>query len=275
MGTTLPRRMSAYDVLMLPEWYPWPHRPVLGSWTREQALALATRHNVAVLTYASLPVGGRLWSVSDAVEDGVRTVRVAHRRARSSRVTFLIRLAGLAAALRRLRATGFEPDVIHALVFSAGFAGLFLRRLCGAPLLVGEHYTGFPRGTIAGWDRAIAKLTFERADLVVPATHDLARHIAALGIDARMRQIANAIDTTAFAPSPNGAHRRGGVRMLNVASLDDKKGHTYLLPALADVRRRGHGPAPRGGRRRPLPAGPPPRGPGPGPPGARPLPRHP
>src|SRR3954447_19011329 len=240
MGPTLPRRMSAYDVLMLPEWYPWPHRPVLGSWAREQALSMATRHDVVVLTYASLPVGGRPWSISEAVEDGVRTVRVAHRRARSSRVTFLIRLAALAAALRRLRAAGFEPDVIHAFVFSAGFAGLFLRRLTGAPLLVGEHYTGFPRGTIAGWDRAIAKLAFERADLVVPATENLARHIAALGIDARMTTVANAIDTAAFAPPRNSVRGPGEVRMLNVASLDDKKGHTYLLQALADVRRRGH-----------------------------------
>src|SRR4051794_25035507 len=151
MGTTLPRRMSAYDVLMLPEWYPWPHRPVLGSWTREQALALATRHNVVVLTYASLPVGGRLWSVSDAVEDGVRTVRVAHRRARSSRVTFLIRLAGLAGALRPPRGAGLEPHRVHPPGFSGRVAGPFLRPPWRAPPPLGGHYTRLPPRTNPRW----------------------------------------------------------------------------------------------------------------------------
>lgn len=229
--------MTGFKVLMVPEWYPWPHRPSLGSWGVERARAVGTRHDVVVLTAQPLPVGPRLWTIADAVEDGVRVVRVAHRRARTSKPEFLVRTAALVAAVRKLRAGGFEPDVVHATVFSAGLPALLLGRLCGAPVIVSEHYTGFPRGSLSAWDRAVARFTFRHADLVCPDSDDLGRHIAALGVDTPIRTMPNVVDVDEFRPAGDGRPNGAGPLLLNVASLDDKKGQAYLLRALADIRR--------------------------------------
>ncbi len=101
-----------------------------------------------------------------------------------------------------------------------------------------EHYTAFPRGEVTGIGRAMAKITFERAALVLPDSLDLGRSIRELGIRGRFAHIPNIVDTGAFRPrASTDRDRPGPVRMLNVASLDEKKGHRYLLEALAAARR--------------------------------------
>ena len=105
-------------------------------------------------------------------------------------------------------------------------------------MIVSEHYTAFPRGLVAGVGRVMAKITFERAALVFPDSLDLGRSIRELGIRGRFAHIPNIVDTDAFRPrSQTGLERTRGVRMLNVASLDEKKGHRHLLEALAVARR--------------------------------------
>jgi hypothetical protein len=67
-------------VLIVPKWYPWPDRPVFGIFCREQARALASRHDVVVLASDAIrsPDFG-LFDLSDAVEDGLRTIRIRYR----------------------------------------------------------------------------------------------------------------------------------------------------------------------------------------------------
>jgi glycosyltransferase involved in cell wall biosynthesis len=230
-------RADSYKVLMVPEWYPWPDKPMLGSWGVEKARAVGRRHEVVVLAADPGRDPGRgLWRITDEVEERIRTVRVRYRRLPMSQLTFLVRAAAMLAALRRLRATGFVPDVVHASVFSAGFPALLLANRARAPLVVSEHYTGLPRGTLSRWDRAIARFTYRRAQVVCPDSDDLGDHIRALGMPVRLRQVPNVVDTSEFAPAGSRAPA-GPPRALTIASLDDKKGHSYLLEALARLDR--------------------------------------
>ena len=70
-------------VLVVPKWYPWPDRPVLGSFCREQARALSTAHDVVVLASDAVWAPEfRFFELSDGVEDGLRTLRLRYRRPR-------------------------------------------------------------------------------------------------------------------------------------------------------------------------------------------------
>ena len=75
---------------------------------------------------ACQPAAVPFYRVSDGVEDGVRTIRVEYRDTGSVYTSYPIRLIGMHAALRRLRRSGFAPDVVHARVFYSGFAALLL-----------------------------------------------------------------------------------------------------------------------------------------------------
>jgi glycosyltransferase involved in cell wall biosynthesis len=227
-------------VLIVPKWYPWPDRPVFGIFCREQARALVSGHDVVVLASDAIrsPDFG-LFELSDAVEDGLRTIRIRYRRPRFRPAAMACQIAGMLAARRRLRREGWRPDIVHAHVYSAGLPALVLGRLSGAPVVVSEHYTGFQRGLITGYDRVTARLAFRYAALVAPVSEDLARQVRAVEPRARIRVVENVVDTEVFHPSPQqpAKTRNGSVRLLTVAALAAKKGHADLLQAVAELQR--------------------------------------
>ncbi|PZS12296.1 MAG: hypothetical protein DLM64_05265 [Solirubrobacterales bacterium] len=223
-------------VLVVPKWYPWPDRPILGSFCREHARALARRHDVVVLASDAVTSPGFVaFELGEAIESGLRTLRVRYRRPRFRPAAMACQLAGMLVALGRLRLDGWRPDVVHAHVYSAGLPALVLGRLTGAKVVLSEHYTGFQRELISGYDRFVARIAFRYADLVAPVSRDLARHIQALAPRARVRVVENVVDTDVFHPvqQRRGQAPDGAARLLTVAALVAKKGHADLLEALA------------------------------------------
>jgi glycosyltransferase involved in cell wall biosynthesis len=221
-------------VLVVPKWYPWPELPVFGAFCREHARALATRHDVVVLASLAMPRPGfAAFRLEDSVEQGVRTLRVRYRRPFLRPAAMGFQLLGMLVALGRLRREGWRPDIVHAHMFEAGPPALVLGRLSRAKVAITEHYTGFARGLVTGYDRVLARLSFERADVLAPVSNELAGHLRAVAPRARIEVVPNVVDTTVF--SPPSAARPAGQRLLNVAWLAEKKGHRYLLEALTEI----------------------------------------
>jgi glycosyltransferase involved in cell wall biosynthesis len=104
-------------------------------------------------------------------------------------------------------------------------------------VVVTEHYTGFGRGLVTGADRWVARVAFSRADLVAPVSEELAGHLRAIAPRARIQVLPNVVDTEVFKATPHDPHD-GPTRLLTVGSLAEKKGHVFLLDALARLRAR-------------------------------------
>jgi glycosyltransferase involved in cell wall biosynthesis len=228
-------------VLVVPKWYPWPDRPVFGIFCQEQARALASRHDVVVLASDAVRSPDfRAFQLTDGVEDGMRTIRVRYRRPWFRPAAMACQLAGMLAALRTLRREGWRPEIVHAHVYSAGLPALVLGRLSGAPVVVSEHFTGFHRGLITGYDGFTARIAFRFADLVAPVSEDLARQVRAIAPRARVRVVENVVDTAVFHPPAERRPRSGTAdrpaRLLTVAAFAPKKAHTDLLEALTELR---------------------------------------
>jgi len=233
-------------VLVVPKWYPWPDRPVFGSFCREHARAIAAQHEIVVLASDAVRSPRfAAFELTDAVEDGLRTLRLRYRRPWLRPASMGIQLSGMLVALRKLRAEGWRPEIVHAHVYSAGLPALVLGRVSGAPVVISEHFTGFQRGLISGYDRFTARIAFRGADLVAPVSHDLARHVQALAPGARVRVVENVVDTDVFhAVFRTPTRPRDGIgdepaRLLTVAALTEKKGHADLFQALLLLRERG------------------------------------
>jgi glycosyltransferase involved in cell wall biosynthesis len=224
-------------VLVVPKWYPWPESPVFGLFCREHARALATGHDVVVLaSLATRRPGFAAFRLEDSVEDGLRTLRVRYRRPFLRPAAMGFQLLGMLAALRRLRREGWRPDVVHAHVYQATPPALTLGRISRAPVVVTEHYTGFARGLVTGYDAWLARTSFERADLVAPVSEELAGRLRELAPKARMEVVPNVVDTAVFGPPTEPrATDRSPARLLNVAELAEKKGQRFLLAALAEL----------------------------------------
>jgi glycosyltransferase involved in cell wall biosynthesis len=223
-------------VLITPEWYPWPDRPLYGVFCREQARAASRLMDVRVLTWRLDPTLRAPFHIEEGDEDGLRTVRVAFARGRIPKSASAFKLAGCVTALARMWSRGWTPDVIHAHQYVAGPVAFSLGQLAGAPVIFTEHYSGF--SSLPDREQRRAKWAFERARLVCPVSEELAEHVRAAAPRARLEPVPNVVDTDVFAPaSPRQLGTR--VRLITVASLIERKGHRYLFAALGRLRQAG------------------------------------
>ena len=224
-------------ILITPEWYPWPGRPLFGVFCREQARAVGELHDVVVLTWCVDPTLRVPYRLEIANEDGLRTYRVRFARARVSKGGFGCKLLGCIHALAHLGRSRWLPDVIHAHEYVAASTAVPLAALVGAPVVVSEHYSGFALGGLSPGDRRRARWGFECAAMVCPVSEDLASHIRAVAPQARLAAVPNVVDTDTFRPGDAVNHRRPP-RLITVGSLVEIKGHRHLVRALARLRER-------------------------------------
>ncbi len=210
-------------VLVVPAWYPSPEDPVAGVFVRDQARAVAQRHEVTVLAPPSAA------APSVALEEGVRVLRLPAARS-AGRLAVLEQLRAIGAAVARLRREGRPPDVVHAHVFSSGLLAVLVARRRRLPVVVSEHDTDVMEHRLTAWTAFLARFTYRHADLVCPVSPLLARSMVRLEPRGRYEVVANVVDFDAFAGPPR-ARRGPGRRVLTVASLTPYKGMPHLLEA--------------------------------------------
>ena len=220
-------------MIVLPASYPTPERPGWGIFVQDHARAAALDHNLVVV--ASGGPRRSLTSpfpVHEAVEDGIRTIRVSYREAPAIQVRYLLAAIN---ALAHLRRRGFRPDLIHAHFHRAAATATALGALTRVPVVVSEHSSEFPRDALSRGARLRARFAFRAAELVCPVSESLRESIERHGISARFRVVPNTVDTSVFHPNGWATPREPPPRLLTVAQMIPRKGLDYLLQALAMV----------------------------------------
>jgi len=230
--------MPRLRILFIAGWYPTKENPVNGVFVKEHAKAVSLYNDVIVLydEIADSPVKD-LYEISDEVEDDVRTVRVRYRKSPIPKTSYFIYLWSIFGAFRRLLKNGLKPDIIHAHVYFAGVPAVILGKIYKIPVVITEHFTGFPLHTLNKLDIFIAKFTMNKAKLILPVSDNLRKHIQSYGIRNKFKIVPNVVNTELFHPVSN-TYRRATKRMLLVALLTPKKGVPYLLQALSKLKKK-------------------------------------
>lgn len=224
-------------VLFLTSSYPVPEFQQLGIFVREHARA-ASRHAEVAVAHLERTDAVRSIHVEDGTDDEFSAVRVRYP-ASPAPVSYAANIAAALLAYRRLRRTGFEPDVIHAHFFLAGAPAVVLGRLLRKPVVITEQWSVFladdPMRLSPTMER-VARFTFERADIVMPVSEALREGIHAIGADTEFRVVPNVVDTSRF--RPDGALTPSG-RLIGIGNLYEAKGWEDLFDALGLLRERG------------------------------------
>jgi glycosyltransferase involved in cell wall biosynthesis len=241
-------------VLLLPSWYPTEASRFNGVFVREQALALQTAGvEVEILHVPGEAGPGRgLWQISEELDPQIsagiptwrvtsRTIRVPGSRRLGFWLSYGLFLWSAVRGYRRIRSRGFKPDLINAHVYTAGMPAVVLGRLFKVPVVVSEHYTGFPRRTLGAGDVKRARYVFRRADRVLPVSNSLKQAIEAYGIEARFEIVPNAVDMALFRPREAAiapARPAATKRLIFVGGLEptEHKGFPALIEALKLLR---------------------------------------
>ena len=116
------------NVLVVPAWYPSEALPVNGVFVREQVLAAALHHDMALFADDGPSQQDARFAVRDADEPHLRVIRTTHRPSRVPFVAASAYVRALLTAVDRLTAEGRRPDLIHGHVYTTGLAALIAAR---------------------------------------------------------------------------------------------------------------------------------------------------
>jgi len=233
--------MEKLKVLFITDWYPSQSEPVAGVFVQEHAQAVKPYADVMVLHC----VGGRndikgCWTIEReqdvALTQGITTYRMWHRVSKLSPT--LMYVWGTLKAYKYILASGFQPDIIHAHVFTAGVPAVIIGMLNHLPVVITAHSTSFPRKALNRFGVSLARFAFQRAATVLTVSHALQRAIKAYDIQACFAVIPNAIDTKIFYPLSIPKDSKSPAKLLAVGMMhtSHKKGIPVLLRALAALK---------------------------------------
>jgi glycosyltransferase involved in cell wall biosynthesis len=229
-------------VLFVTAWYPTRDQPVAGIFVREHAKAVQLHNDVFVLHLVGPdPKLKGLWRLEQetdqTVTEGIPTYRLWHWLSPILKTSYFLQLWSTFRAFRHFVNQRFSPDLIHAHIYSAGLPAVLIGRLHNVPVIVSEHFTGFPRRLLNRKEVWKAKWAFRLAKNVLVVSHGLQKAIEAYDIRARFQVIPNVVDISLFYPPSNKFLNSNRKVLLFVGLLDPshKKGVPYLLRALGKL----------------------------------------
>jgi glycosyltransferase involved in cell wall biosynthesis len=224
--------MREYKILFIARNYPSSKNPIAGVFIKEHAKAISLYEEVVVITAEYERGLQSLYRINSNIENGIRVLRVSYRKSPIPKTTYLIYLWGILSAFGKLRREGWNPDIIHAHIYSAGVPAIILGKYYKIPVVVSEHFSSFPRRMIKRFERLKATFALNKANLIITVSEDLINHIKLYGIKNKFKVVPNTFDPKIFYP-PIKKKPRITKRLLLVASLIPIKGIPYLLEALA------------------------------------------
>ncbi len=225
-------------ILFIPSWYPSDTDPISGVFIKEQAHALATENDVAVLIPGLSSWRESLQQKQPSSVDRSGPVHVFREFARPliphgpERIDYQTFARAAHSGFKKVLDEFGKPDVIHShVVLPAGYSALKLAQRYSIPIVHTEHSSPFSMHLDTEVKRELVKKTLTEVNQVVAISPALAEQIKKFVPELQIKIIGELVSTEFFVPTPNGnsAHP---LRFFVVARLAEQKGLSYLLRAV-------------------------------------------
>jgi teichuronic acid biosynthesis glycosyltransferase TuaC len=226
-------------VLIVSSWYPSAGDRVAGTFVRDQAVALAREHDVAVIAPVLEPrwrgiSSSALFAMAPADGDPFPVLRPVARFLVPRRIDWRpaanAYLAAVVRATRVLFRDWGAPTVIHAhVVLPAGCAAARMGRQLAVPVVLTEHSHSFAMHLGSATSRSLVREAL-RAATVIAVSPALSREITSFEPTVPVRVVGNVVDVDRFADVPP-AVLAGRARFLALG-IAPQKGIDDLLDAL-------------------------------------------
>ncbi len=217
-------------VLMIPSWYPTPEMPMLGTFYKEQARAMAAAGAEVAVIYVD--VNGRLHGNGTRVfqEDGVYTIlsQKLNITPRCERGRVWQRTAMLRRAYARLLKEWGRPDVVNLRSSLQGYEALALCRREKLPLFFMEHSSFVLTEGVDSEALRRLRAVMEKATVnacVSSTLREVMQPIAAT------RVIPDLVDDDRF--QPQSTEEKDTFRFRAMGQLRPIKGYDVLIEAFA------------------------------------------
>ena len=236
-------------ILFIPSWYATDLNPTLGSFFRDQALAINGEGVQTGIIYpeflsiygaTSADLLSHRFQVETIVDKGIPIMRVkgwlVPTLRRLSKKFWVFQIQRL---LKRYISIYGKPDLIHAqCVHEAGIAADIIKTKLGIPFVITEHFSGYKRRV--GYTRRIlsphqldqAKRVFMNTDRIMTVSNFLAKDLLPYIGDRQTTVIPNLVDVNYFT-LPETPRPTDSFTFVAICRLEQEKGIDRLLRAFA------------------------------------------
>jgi len=225
-------------ILFLPCWYPSEDNPVAGIFIKEHAKTVSLYHNVTVLYVYSSDKTKKIYEVSDKIEENIRTIRIRYKSTSFHRIDYLIGVWLIFLYFFKLVWKWGKPDIIQAHGYLLGVPAVILWKIYRIPVIITEHWFGFPLHMLNFFARARARFAMNRAKMILPVSKSLEESIKSYGIKSKFEVVPNVVNTEIFYPFQESKRNKNKKIILSVAGglFTSEKGVSYLLKSLAQIK---------------------------------------
>lgn len=240
-GTKSPVNANRLNILFITPWYPIHENPMAGVFIKEHARAVQIYDNVIVihLLGASREIKS-LWQIERDIENNtccpITVFRIRWKLIPFPYLTYLLYLFCIFMTVRRIRTGGFQPNIVHAHIYSSGIPAVMLSKFHNIPAIITEHSSAFMRGLLPPKEIRKIRYSFRNAHLILPVSSALKETIEAIGIRGNFRIVPNAVDTNRFKPPHKSKHITQIKSILFVGSLLPVKCLHILIKAIFQVK---------------------------------------
>jgi len=227
-------------ILFIPTIYPSKKNPVKGIFIKEHAKATSLYNEIVVLYNENCEKNmKRMWKIiSDEKEDGIRTIRIKTKKSLIPKTTYILYIWSIISTFRKLLKENWRPDIIHVHIFSAGIPAIILGKIYKIPIVITEHWSGFPRKILKNFNLLKARFIMNKANAILPVSKYLEQNIKNYGIKNYFQIIPNVINNKIFFPLNKKVNNENRKRILFVGLLTHVKGIFYLFKALFELKKK-------------------------------------
>lgn len=169
------------NIIIVPSWYESKKRPTLGSFFKEQAIALAKRGHNVILIYPGLIGTKELLDLNLTInkyeEQGITVYRIntpgfginkfpkIEERLFTEKLRYIVK--------KVIREYG-KPDIVHAhSCLWAGYSAVKVFNSFKIPVVITEHSTEFPKNELYGYRELCVKECIEKSQGMITVSNGL------------------------------------------------------------------------------------------------------
>lgn len=198
-------------VLVLPSWFQNIKHPTLGSFFKDQALALAHEgHKVGLIHPIAISLKSiKYWRPKKAFKEKNITIfsNSYLNLPKFRKFNIYRRIQQFEKLYLSYIIEHGKPDILHAhscALGPFGFAGVaaeYISSKYDIPFVITEHASAFHYGYVESYDIPMIKKAFQYANKVIAVSHGLATDLKKFGIQRPIEVIGNIVDIDLFKPS--------------------------------------------------------------------------
>jgi len=224
------------NILFITTAFPHDNKPFDGIFVYRHARAISNAgENVIVLTAEDTDISTNGFTIKNSSKGEIKVFRAKYKTSFGP-LNLNKKVDALKQGFKEIAKT-IKIDLVHVhFSYPAGFAALWIKKNFNIPYVITEHssmFNSYRKELRFKVLRKLIKPVLEGAEMIMPVSEDLSKHMKAISQASSYRVVPNVVDANTFklkdSPPSNS------VRILHVSSLTEPKNVPGLLQVIKNI----------------------------------------